>query len=426
MLQRENNDMKKAVIIGSGAAGATAARELQGKYEVTIVEAGASVRPFRFSLSLLERLRYSNLFFSEQLIRLFIPAYRIRKTPDKMALVWGIGAGGTTKFTCGNALRADAGLRAVGINLDPEFSELEREIPITADHRHLWRETTSRLYAICESNGLKPFVVPKAGRYDQCRNCGQCTLGCPHGVKWDASEFIDEALGRDARLMTGCRATRIVTRNSRSTGVMTNRGFLEADLVIVAAGGVNSPRILENSGISVHPHFFVDPVLCVAAEIKNAYQNKELPMPFAVQEDGYILSPYFDQLSFFFNPRWKLPAKNIFSFMIKLADSETGTPKSKLLTQKDRTTLERAVLQCKELLSNLGVRRERTFLGMLNAGHPGGMLPLTKGEAQSMHAPKLPDNVYVADATLFPASLGNPPMLTIMALAKRVARIAGS
>jgi choline dehydrogenase-like flavoprotein len=32
--------------------------------------------------------------------------------------------------------------------------------------------------------------------------------------------------------------------------------------------------------------------------------------------------------------------------------------------------------------------------------------------------------MYVADATLFPRSLGNPPILTIPALARRVARAA--
>jgi len=33
----------------------------------------------------------------------------------------------------------------------------------------------------------------------------------------------------------------------------------------------------------------------------------------------------------------------------------------------------------------------------------------------------LPANVYVADASLLPHSLGKPPMLTIIALARRVA-----
>ena len=34
----------------------------------------------------------------------------------------------------------------------------------------------------------------------------------------------------------------------------------------------------------------------------------------------------------------------------------------------------------------------------------------------------LPDNLFVADATILPQALGLPPMLTIMALAKRIAK----
>jgi choline dehydrogenase-like flavoprotein len=35
----------------------------------------------------------------------------------------------------------------------------------------------------------------------------------------------------------------------------------------------------------------------------------------------------------------------------------------------------------------------------------------------------LPDNLYVADASILPQSLGLPPILTIMAMAKRIAKI---
>jgi hypothetical protein len=63
------------------------------------------------------------------------------------------------------------------------------------------------------------------------------------------------------------------------------------------------------------------------------------------------------------------------------------------------------------------------FFGTLNAGHPGGMVPLTARDTSSFHPERLPENVYVADASLLPASLGNPPIWTIMALAKRIAKV---
>lgn len=43
--------------------------------------------------------------------------------------------------------------------------------------------------------------------------------------------------------------------------------------------------------------------------------------------------------------------------------------------------------------------------------------------ASWLHSPLLPDNLYVADATILPQALGLPPVLTIMALAKRIAAI---
>jgi len=49
-------------------------------------------------------------------------------------------------------------------------------------------------------------------------------------------------------------------------------------------------------------------------------------------------------------------------------------------------------------------------------------LPLTERESQTLHHACLPPNLYVADATLFPNSLGNPPILTILALAKRIGK----
>lgn len=49
---------------------------------------------------------------------------------------------------------------------------------------------------------------------------------------------------------------------------------------------------------------------------------------------------------------------------------------------------------------------------------------MTEAQAATLHHDVLPNNVYVADASLFPRSMSNPPILTIMALAKRVARLA--
>jgi choline dehydrogenase-like flavoprotein len=95
----------------------------------------------------------------------------------------------------------------------------------------------------------------------------------------------------------------------------------------------------------------------------------------------------------------------------------------KTLGAEDKRRLARGVELAKEILHHFGAKQGSTFLGTLNGGHPGGMLPLTEQEAESFHHDRLPENLYVADATLLPCSLGNPPILTIIAMAKRVGKL---
>src|SRR5262249_43148888 len=156
--------------------------------------------------------------------------------------------------------------------------------------------------------------------------------------------------------------------------------------------------ILQNSGIACEPRLFVDPVLCVAAEWAKSFQCQEIPMPFIVQRENYILSPYFDYLSFLFNENWSYPARNIVGMMIKLADCNIGTvlreKVEKTLTDLDKARLEEGVEICREILRRFGVKEKEIFLGTVNAGHPGGMLPLTQKEAISLHHDRLPKNLY--------------------------------
>jgi choline dehydrogenase-like flavoprotein len=419
-----------AIVVGSGAGGATVARELQGTFDVTILEAGGPFVPFRRSLRSLERVRAVGLLFDVREIQLAFPRMRVHRLPDQV-LINGLGVGGTTTIATGNALRMDADLRAIGIDLDDEFAALAREIPISTDHQSGWREITRRLFAACEALGLDPFPTPKMGDYARCAHCGRCVLGCPRGVKWDSRRFLDDALERGARLEANCRVTRIEIENERATGVWARQGvrdrFVTADLVILAAGGLGTPAILDRSGIPCEPRLFVDPVLCVAARLPGCRQCYEVEMPFLVQRPGFIVSPYFDLLSFLFDRDWRYPAEDIVGLMIKVADAEAGAVEQgairKSLSTRDRQRLEEGVSLCMDILGHVGVPPEEAFLGTVNSGHPGGTLPLTVREAETLHDDRLPPNVYVADASLLPRSLGNPPSLTIMALAKRVAAV---
>ena len=423
--------MKKAIVVGTGAGGATAAKELQGKFQVTVLEAGDSFYPFTRDLKFIEKVKKTGVLFNEKQIQWIFPAMKIGKVGDKMVLVNGIGQGGTTTLSAGNAMRQDRDLRAIGIDLDAEFQELSQEIPISAQHQKKWHALTREVYGVCQDMGLHPQPTPKMIRLEKCSGCGKCVLGCAYGAKWDSREFLRQSLENGADLISGCRVQKVVIENSRAKGVIATQGwhtrFYPADLVVLAAGGLGTPLVLQQSNLECHASLFVDPVLCVAARWDSSRQNREMPMPFVVQKEHYIISPYFDFLSYFFNPGWKYPAGDIFSLMIKLADSNTGEVSRKgvrkSLTEIDKARLKEGVGCCLDILHRLGKKDDEIFLGTLNAGHPGGTLPLTEKESLTLHHERLPGNLYISDASLFPNSLGNPPILTIAALAKRISKL---
>ncbi len=431
---RKAKPVKKAIVIGSGAGGATAARELQGKFDVTILEAGKPFKPLKMSLASLTKLKRTGLLFDEKLIQLIFPSMRTRKGPDGIIFVNGRGSGGTTTICTGNALRADSALKALGIDLDEQFAEIYREIPITNDHREKWRPATHRLFEIFREMGLDPFPTPKMGYYQRCQACGRCVLGCPNNVKWDSRKYLEDALRAGATFVTKCPVQKIEIKCGAATGVIARKGTrlrrYEADLIIIGAGGFGTPVVLERSGIKCEKSLFVDPVLTLAARVDGCKQDSEIPMPFIAQYDNFIISPYFDLLSYYFNRNWNRPAEDIMGLMIKLADDNSGDVHGakidKSLSAADKSRLDNAAETCREILSRFGIKRDDIFQGTINAGHPGGMLPLSAVQSKTLHDERLPENVYVADSTLFPKSLGNPPILTICAIAKKIAGICKS
>lgn len=422
---------KRAIVVGSGAGGAAAALELQAAFDVTVLEAGREFRRFGPTTPALDRWRRLGLRPGIGWIARLFPAMRVARTGD-MVLVYGQALGGTTTISTGNALRLDDGLKAIGLNLDPEFEAIGREVPVSTAHRERWGPTVRRLWAACGEMGLEPRVTPKLGDFSRCRRCGRCILGCPYGVKWDSRRFLAEAEAKGARVVAGAKVEKLRLGDGRARGVEVRSGrgrpeFLAADLVVLAAGGLGTPPVLERSGIRGEPRLFVDPVLTLAAEIPGARLDSEVPMPFIVDRGAFIISPYFDFLSHFFGRRWPWRSRDVLSLMIKLADEPSGESGiggiRKALTPVDKARLESAVELAAEIMVRAGARRDGIVRGLINAGHPGGMFPLSAAERDTVHHRTLPPNVYIADASLLPESLGKPPILTIIALSKRVGRV---
>jgi len=87
-----------------------------------------------------------------------------------------------------------------------------------------------------------------------CINLGPCNTGCPIGSKSSDDLFYwPKALSNGVSLKTECRVSRIeIDRTGKVSGVeyfdsVGNSQFLSAKLVVVAASGIGTPRLLLNS-----------------------------------------------------------------------------------------------------------------------------------------------------------------------------------
>ncbi len=119
--------------------------------------------------------------------------------------------------------------------------------------------------AAAERLGYHPYPAPTAansvpyGGRPACNNCGFCAYsGCPIHAKGDPVALLLRAMGTGrAELLPETFASRIRTEGDRATGVDVvgpdgTERFLAARHVVVAAGAIETPRLLLLSGFG-HP-----------------------------------------------------------------------------------------------------------------------------------------------------------------------------
>lgn len=91
----------------------------------------------------------------------------------------------------------------------------------------------------------------------ECTNLGRCGTGCPIPAKRTATlTYLADALDDGAALITRCRVERIVVDGGRATGVAghtrgatSQRVRIDAPLIVLASGAVNTPALLLRSGL---------------------------------------------------------------------------------------------------------------------------------------------------------------------------------
>jgi choline dehydrogenase-like flavoprotein len=422
----------KAIVVGTGAGGATAARELASKgFEVQLLEAGKPFNPLTHKVSWLSGLRGSPLLRNEDSIKRIFPHYQTLRSSRELAIFYGVTEGGCTTISCGNMVRADRGLKEIGLDLTEEYQKIESELTINSIPKEKWRPLSQRMFSEAEKLGYMPKPTPKVVDLEKCVGCGYCELGCVTGAKWDSRRLYQQFLGKAITLRTDMRVQKVVVENGCAAGVLVSHGSsleqLNADVVVLSAGGIGTAQILKASDVPVHDNLWVDVVLTVGGTAKNAHMLNEPPMVWFIKQENYILSPYFDLLSYWFHKPWKdVSAEDRVGMMIKLADTELGSVAAdgtvtKSLTEVDLQGLDEAKVKAKEILEASGV--PSPFVdGRVHGGHLGGTVPLSKDDVETMHPSNLPKNLWVADLSLMPRSQGLPTMLTAAALALKVTK----
>jgi|SRR5581483_4165066 len=263
-----------AIVVGTGAGGATAAARLRDAgLDVLMLEEGGLHRTETFvtdPATMIHRL------------------YRDAGTTmifGRPPIIFAEGkcVGGSTVINGGMSWRApervlehwardlgipDAGVRA----MEPYFAEAERILHVEPNDEDTYGRNTHLFLAGAERLGWPVARAPRDMR--RCMGLNNCALGCPTGAKqaMHVTE-VPRALAAGAALVTHARIDRVLFRGRRAVGVrgrfVTDDGRrlgrfrAHAPLVVLAAGARCTPGILKRSrlrarmigrGLHTHPN----------------------------------------------------------------------------------------------------------------------------------------------------------------------------
>ncbi|CUI04408.1 Uncharacterized protein MJ1450 [Janthinobacterium sp. CG23_2] len=410
-----------AIVVGSGPGGASVARELASRgLRVLILEQG-SAAPLSGTLGQMARIAA-------------IPGKGAFVHRDGSLLVQGINAGGSSSINFATAADPPlARFAAHGIDLAPALRALRAELPIGPLPDALFGPMATRIMQGARALGMEWHKLDKMIRPQLCRTgCWRCAYGCPFGAKWSARDFIDEACRHGTTLIDAARATRVLLEHGKAVGVEylrdgTARHAL-APLVILAGGGVGSPRLLHQSGLRAQTSsLFSDPVVALMGSVDGLDGGAEVPMAAGMRLDeaGITLAdmtlpkPMYQGFTAQAGRFDRLFAhRRTLSIMVKIGDQTGGAvgPRwvDKTLHPADRSKFAQGEAMARAILAACGA--SHVFKSRHFAAHPGGSVPIGDGVDANLQAGA--PGLYVCDASVIPGPWGLPPTLTLLCLGK--------
>lgn len=181
------------------------------------------------------------------------------RTPERVRAAW-----------------AAAGLHGIdGDDFDADLDQVWATLGATTAAT-VYNRNTQLMVKAFDALGLRhQRLARNARRDDDPRFCGYCNWGCQQGCKQTTLEtYLQDACDHGARCIVDCRVDRILARDGRAAGVEAvvdddagrRRLTVEAPVVVLAAGGIESPAVLlrsEIGGPAVGRHLQVHPAYIV-------------------------------------------------------------------------------------------------------------------------------------------------------------------